>query len=547
MLSVRLFGPMQIRAADGRDLTPSTQKARAIIAMILVADGAVRSRNWLIDHLWSTKPRELALASLRQSLKEIRKCLGPWAAEVLKIDNFVVAIDSSKIIIEDSDRDIASHNDFLEGIDIGDPEFEDWLTLERSRLGGFAQAKPRHAEESREAPAQPAKFGLRIDPPIVSGLDPEEDELAANLLDEIVVSLVEEGFHDLHDRRKRTAIPLSSGGWRYPLCLRCSVSRIADRARIVLALVDLAEEQTIWIRRFDTHVFAIRSGREPEIAAGLAQCVDRIWQEKEAAARRFRFGEDGADVMRAAIQDIFELSATDLARAEHDLRRLITTRHGALASAWLAFLLTFRVGQRFVQHDGTLHDQARELIARAMEREPGNAVVLALAGHVHSFLFGNYVSAVDLFERAVRINPNRALVWDLYSVLHAYIGRPKEGLQCALFGRHLGAHSIHRYYFDTSCLITASMLGDHRRAIDYGEAVLEERPAFNSVLRFLTASYAHSGDVANADKARQLLLGIEPSFSIETLREARYPGLDTTSGKYFIQGLKKAGIREVAT
>lgn len=545
MLSVRLFGPMQIRASDGQDLTPSTQKARAILAMILVADG-VRSRNWLIDHLWSTKPRELALASLRQSLKEIRKCLGPLAAEVLKIDNFVVAIDCSKVIIEDSDRDIASHNDFLEGIDIGDPEFEDWLTLERSRFGGFAQPKPRHVEEPREA-ASSSKFGLRIDPPIVSGLDPEEDELAANLLDEIVVGLVEEGFHDFHDRRKRTAIPLITGGWRYPLCLRCSLSRVGDRARIVLALVDLAEEQTIWIRRFDAHVFAIRSGRESEVAAGIAQCIDKIWQEKEAAARRLRLGEDGADVMRAAIQDIFELSASDLARAEHDLRRLITTRHGALASAWLAFLMTFRVGQRFVPHDGLLHDQARELITRAMEREPGNAVVLALAGHVHSFLFGNYVSAVDLFERAVRINPNRALVWDLYSVLHAYIGQPKEGLQCALFGRHLGAHSIHRYYFDTSCLITASMLGEHRLAIDYGEAVLEVRPAFNSVLRFLTASYAHSGDVGKTETARRHLLDIEPSFSIETLREARYPGLDTTSGKYFIHGLKKAGIREVAT
>jgi tetratricopeptide (TPR) repeat protein len=139
------------------------------------------------------------------------------------------------------------------------------------------------------------------------------------------------------------------------------------------------------------------------------------------------------------------------------------------------------------------------------------------------------------------------LAWDLYSVLHAYIGRPKTGLQCALFARHLGAHSLYRYYFDTSCLITASLLGRHEVAIRHGEAVLEDRPGFNSVLRFLTASYSHAGDLPKAEAMRQRLLRVEPSFSIETLRDARYPGLDTSSGQYFLRGLKKAGIREIAT
>jgi hypothetical protein len=136
------------------------------------------------------------------------------------------------------------------------------------------------------------------------------------------------------------------------------------------------------------------------------------------------------------------------------------------------------------------------------------------------------------------------LAWDLYSVLHAYIGRPEAGLQCALFARHLGAHSPYRYYFDTSCLITASMLGRHDLAIVHGEAVLDVRPDFNSVLRFLTASYGHCGERQKAAQMRERLLAIEPSFSLESLREARYPGLDTPAGQYFLRGLKKAGIGE---
>ena len=548
MLLVRLLGPMQISGPDGRNLTPQTQKARAILAMVLVADGGVRARSWLMDHLWSTKPRQLAQMSLRQCLREIRKSLAPWADDVLRIDSFVVAVDRSKIAIADDPDGLGKEGDFLEGTDIDDPEFEEWLTLERRSFERLqARLEPARAEPNVRSDEPP--FGLRIDPPITSGMDAEEGEAANVILDRIVTTLNEEGFRHFRDRRQRSVLAAAAGGWsaRCSVCLRCSVSRVDERAHVVLALVDVAQEQIVWIRTYDVHLQALRSEREPKLLAGLAQCVERIWHERDAAARRSRSGEDGADVLRAAVQDMFELGAPDLERAERDLRGLITTPQGALASAWLAFLTTFRVGQRFVRHDGALHEHARELTRRALEREPDNAVVLSLAGHVHSYLFGNYVRAEELFEQAIRANPTRPLSWDLYSVLHAYVGRPQPGLQCALFARHLGSHSPYRYYFDTSCLITASLLGKHDIAVKYGEAVLEERPSFNSVLRFLTASYSHLGDEAKAEAMRRRLLDIEPSFSIGTLRDARYPGLDTPSGQYFLRGLKKAGIGEVAT
>ncbi|RUY11257.1 MULTISPECIES: SARP family transcriptional regulator [unclassified Mesorhizobium] len=529
-------------------MTPATQKACAILAMVLVAEGGRRSRSWLIDHLWSEKPRSLGQTSLRQSLKEIRKSLSPACAGMLTIDNFVVAIDLEKCVFEDRSNDDAAGQDFLEGIDIGDPEFEEWLTLER-----------RHWEKSEtpgKAPAAivaadarpPPRFGLRIDPVMVSGFDREEEALANVIVDRIVTGLVEDGFHDILDRRSDSISLLAKRDVdaMYSLCLRCSVRRVRDSARVAIALVDLAEEQTIWRRVFDAATSAIHRERDADLAAGLSQCIDRIWLEKENTARLRKLGEDGADTLRAAVQDMFELGVADLARAEKDLRRLIPTRHGALASAWLAFLVTFRVGQRFVRHDSALHEEARDLVARALERDPANSVVLALAGHVHSYLFGNYVRAAELFEQAIRINPGRALAWDLYSVLHAYIGRPQPGLQCALFARHLGAQSLYRYYFDTSCLITASMLGRHDLAIRHGEAVLDVRPDFNSVLRYLTSSYGHSGLREKAAGMHHRLLAVEPSFSLEALRDARYPGLDTQAGRYFLRGLKKAGVREIA-
>lgn len=49
------------------------------------------------------------------------------------------------------------------------------------------------------------------------------------------------------------------------------------------------------------------------------------------------------------------------------------------------------------------------------------------------------------------------------------------------------------------------------------------------------------------DEARAFLnklLTVEPNFSITSLREAGYPGLDTEGGRHFLAGLIKAGVRQ---
>ena len=260
--------------------------------------------------------------------------------------------------------------------------------------------------------------------------------------------------------------------------------------RIALALIDLASETILWTQECEGDWNALMSQRDPELITLILRCVERVWSETERKMNALKQEDDGPEQLRSAIQDMFELGAQDLDHAALELRKLLPGKFGAIAGAWLAFLSTFRVGQRFVRDDGPLHEEARFLITRALERDPDNALIKALAGHVHSYLLGNQMKAVELFEQSLRLNPTRALAWDLYSVLHAYMGLPDAGLKAAQFGRHLGALSPYRYYFDTSCLIAASMAGQHEIAVEYGESVLRERPEFNSVLRFLTRATA---------------------------------------------------------
>lgn len=543
LLALRLYGPLSLKGPEGTDLTPRSQKTRALVAMLAVSDSGQRSRAWLIDHLWSESPQHKAQASLRQALRELRITLGGLAQGLLTTDKFTVGLDLGKIHqVPRASRG----DDFLEGIDIGDPEFEEWLTVQRNRRAeAMASGAGLDVSPSAAPEATPCSgFGLRVDPAILPEPDPETAYVANAVLDCILASLAEEGFDRIEDRRRETIFGTTHQGANFALCLRIRIHRRGEHFLIKLALIDLAGERTVWYRGFIAEAEAIRSERHSELLTTIAQCVDHVWLAKDRFIREAKAGEDDADVLRVALEDMFELSAADLDRAEKLLRQLMRTPRGPLASAWLAFLLTFRVGQRFVLIDSAIHEEARYLVNRAVELAPQNSVVLALAAHVHGYLFGNYVRAVELFETAVKANVARPIVWDLYSVLHAYMGLPVPGLKCARFARHLGAHSIYRYYFDTSCLITASLAGEHELAIGYGKAVLEERPEFNSALRYMTASYAHQGDNINAALMRDRLFAVEPNFSISTLRDARYPGLETPAGAYFINGLKKAGIKE---
>ena len=109
--------------------------------MLALAPKAVRSRAWLQDHLWSDRAPAQAAASLRQELSSLRRFLGQHDANVLTTDRDTVRLDLERVRldIEGDDLGLATQ-DLLEGLDICDPEFEEWLRLERARWCNRADA-----------------------------------------------------------------------------------------------------------------------------------------------------------------------------------------------------------------------------------------------------------------------------------------------------------------------------------------------------------------------------------------------------------------------
>ena len=579
-----LFGPFSVQGVDGQDLTPKSRKSRAILAMLAVSPRGSRSRVWLRDKLWSDRGEDQASASLRQALLDIRSALGPAAAHLVSADKHTVSLDLAALQIDALEAlkpampkgGFAQTENFLEGIDVRDPEFEEWLTLERQswqrrieeagfahelapkgqtedhRAGSAAVPRTMTAGQTPNAPPQAPhgqdamqSWRVALLPPVVMGGDPAAAILQSDVQRALLAAFQDTGDLRIFDLAPAPFSDLIGGAFaRLPeqINLTVQVRVFADPAffRLAILLQSAVDGSLVW-----SDEVQLRRQQMGDTSASMPL----IARATEEALRHFlrHTNSESADAdgrLASAVSSMFRLTRADLDRSEATLRRHIAAHPSAQGYAWMAFLNTFRVGQNFNHQDAPLIEETQHFARRALELEPNNALVSALVGHVHSYLFGEFDYAAGLFEQSLRVNPAQTLGWDLYAMLHAYAGQPKRALAMARWARHLGAFSPHRYYFETTRAITGNFSGEHHTAIEAGRAALAERPDFNSLLRVLVSSHAHLDRPDEARVFLNKLLMVEPNFSISSLHDSGYPGLNTEGGQHFLHGLIKAGVRK---
>ncbi|XAZ21099.1 SARP family transcriptional regulator (plasmid) [Sinorhizobium sp. B11] len=581
-----LLGPFALVDAAGRSVTPKSKKAQALLAMLALSARGSRSRIWLRDKLWSDRSDDQAAASLRQALLDIHKTLGP-ARNLLVADKNTVWLDMDRLVL-DTDVLVRTErsadqitDELLEGIDIRDPEFEDWLTLERQnwyRRLDEGQVhdvfEPRQEPNrdiarhstllpltaSRDAPRQGKtvetggsetyrrrgdggwRWVMALQSPIVIGAG-DGGQIAATRFQNLIAKAVTDGLAIGVTDLSFTLpdIEESEGQISLPMSLQLRLTFDGSMVLVELVMKHLINNRIHWLGSQAMSRTQFERGEFGIAAALISQAVDQLAYFQETQSNDNRLSQDG--LLIDAVNAIFRLSRDDLANAEQRLEEQIQHEPRSSTFAWLSFIRTFQVGQRFNALDAHLIEEAQSYARKALEIDPHNSVSLALVGHVHSFLFGEYDYAANLFEKSIRLNPALPLSWDLYAMLHCYAGQPDKAMAMARWVQELGVYSPHKYYFDTTKCIAAALAGDHAAAIAAGEEALRARPKFNSLLRYLASSHAHLDDLGGARHYLQRLAAVEDGFSINAFRASGYPLLNTGGGQILIDGLVKAGAK----
>ena len=147
-VQLSLLGAFQITSADGQEIVLNGRKKRWLMAYLALSRDCTASRNQAISVIWSQRDSaKQANPSLRTALSELRKLFGTTNhADVLSSDRNSISLNLNNIRVDTTELKRLGKSqtigekrlaldfyrgDLLEGLDIKDRAFEEWIYIER--------------------------------------------------------------------------------------------------------------------------------------------------------------------------------------------------------------------------------------------------------------------------------------------------------------------------------------------------------------------------------------------------------------------------------
>lgn len=152
-LRLTLFGGFEVRLVDGPPLRLPTRKCEALLAYLALRPGQRHPRDKLTALLWGESPDGQARSNLRYTLSAIRRVFAVTDGSGLVSEAHAIALDPTRVevdvvrfearVAEGTPEALAAavalyRGDFLEGLSLDEPWFEEWLVTERERLRELA-------------------------------------------------------------------------------------------------------------------------------------------------------------------------------------------------------------------------------------------------------------------------------------------------------------------------------------------------------------------------------------------------------------------------
>ncbi|MDW8123404.1 MAG: BTAD domain-containing putative transcriptional regulator [Geminicoccaceae bacterium] len=162
---LRLLGRMRLQAPEGSDRTPRGRRTRGLLAVLALADRAAATRERLAGLLWPDRSEEQARASLRQALRELRRCLDDPAVLVVERERVALALERVAVDVAELEAAAASavpsgdrlelcEGELLEDLHGLGPAFDAWLAAHRARCRALALELLERALEGAEEPSE---------------------------------------------------------------------------------------------------------------------------------------------------------------------------------------------------------------------------------------------------------------------------------------------------------------------------------------------------------------------------------------------------------
>jgi adenylate cyclase len=422
--------------------------------------------------------------------------------------------------------------------------------LEGSRILYIADLAfdPAAAGPGRIGPAWDGRPGVAV-MPFDTGPDSDERYFGDGITEEIVTSLsLNRGLLVIARSstlryRGRSAPPnevAAELGVRY--LLMGSVRRSQQQLRINAELVDAGGNGVVWAERYDGSVEDL-FGFQTRIAHSIAAAIDPRVQETEMVRVLGRPTESlsAYDSMLRGMSVLYTFKDEDVRLAGRMFRRAVELDPNyARAHAHLGWWHNLQLGEgRSVEfsEDAQLAEMHSQ---RAIELDPRDAWALAVAAHIQSFVRKRFTTAMELFDRALELNPSCATAWARSATTLAYIGQADEALRRVRQAMRLSPFDNHMFSFCTTNGTACIVAGRYAEAVSWLHKARRLNPGYKAALRMLTAALALSNEEVEARETAQELLQGEPGFRVSVFG-AWYPLREPHLGR-LLDGMRHAGL-----
>jgi tetratricopeptide (TPR) repeat protein len=526
LFCLRLCGPFGFFLHDGSEISIRATKNRGLVALLALAPEGRRSRNWLQDKLWSDRGREQAAASLRQALAQLRDDLGTHDY-LLSTTREMVKLDLSLIDVKKT-AEPGSRAQFLEGIDVRDPEFEAWLRAERLARA-LPTAEAGGAQQSLAAPE------LRIGGarPLVYLVPEGAPRSTERFFEEVFIDCLERSIAetlpvDLH-RRAATQGTSTEAVQVVVQSIQTTPTRCSLRVRV---------EEARTGRVFWTGMRIMSSNGAPPVEHH--DVLSLTFEATEALADmllldriRRKVPLDAALMGRIAIRKIFTMAEDSIRDADALLAEAFEIDPHPNFLAWQ---IQLRVIQRMERHSKGWADgpaDLGDLMARAMALDPSNSMVLAACANARLLVQDDVNGGTELARASLRMNSANPFAWDCLSIGLLLNGALEEAHRHQLRANEIASRFPIRHFWEMGACLTSVVTGRNEQAVALASAASALAPAFRPPLRYLAALEAVRGNRSAAIRHAQRLRELEPDFSFARMVE---------DGDYPVAALRRSGI-----
>jgi TolB-like protein len=538
MHRLNLFGAFSLTGPDGAEIALTSGKAKALLAYLAQSPGMRRSREEIMALLWSDRGDAQARASLRQALFGLRKELRERDAAILQVLPDSVALDPGRVIVEQADGE-----EFLAGLHLNDPAFDDWLRDTRLRMDdGPSQVRPTRARVDQERPV------VAVLPFANLSEDREQQYFADGLTEDIITELARFqslwvigrsssfAFQDMDPAQKDAGSGLGAN-----YLVEGSVRRAGDRLRITAQLIDAASGVRIWADRYDRDIEDIFAVQD-EVVASVVARLGLSLEGRETALARQRPAKKltSYDLLLRARSSWWH--GNDSEAYEFARRAVEADTGSAAAHAYLGLQAAYQF------YSGSAGLSLSE-IARICQHHAETALALDDTDPiVHAYASMAFAfSPLGARERGLKhagiassLNPHDCEIMLFHAWNLAFAGRPQEALKLldkASVLNPLGGYMISACYADTLYI-----LGDYAGALDSFKGWAEAPPSFIPVL---AASLAQLGRMDEAKACLADLERIKPEhFKVEDYARAQcFTCHRDEDREHWRRGFELAGLR----